>query len=112
MPKFRFRLESVLKIRKSREEEVLRALGAAQRAYQAELARKSSLLDELENALERRENLGARAVTIIAFQIEQSFIVGTKQRLIQCDQAILRASKQVEKALRAYLVARKQSRML
>jgi flagellar export protein FliJ len=112
MPKFRFRLENILKLRKTREDEALRSLGAAQRAYQACVAAKAKLLGELEAALLRREGLGASAIGILAFQVEQSFIDGTKQRIARSDHAILRAGKAVEKALRAYLAARKQSRML
>jgi flagellar FliJ protein len=112
MPKFRFRLDSILKLRKSREDEALRALGAAQRAFQECVAAKAKLLGELEQSLLRREALGARATSIDAFKLEQSFIDGTKQRIARSDHAILRAGKQVEKALRAYLTARKQSRML
>ncbi len=112
MPKFSFRFESVLKIRKSREDECLRALGAAQRTYQATLARKAALLADLAASLDRREKLGSEPVTVVAFQLEQSFIVGTKARVVQNDQAIFRASKQVEKALRAYLHARRQTKML
>lgn len=112
MPKFAFRLESVLKLRKTREEEALRALGGAQRAYQACLAQKAGFLAQLEAALLRRERLGELAIGIEAFRIEQSYIEGTKQRITRADHAIFRASKLVEKALRAYLNARKQSRML
>jgi flagellar export protein FliJ len=112
MPKFRFRLENILKLRKAREDEALRALGAAQRAYQECLSRKAGLLNELEQALLRRERLGERAVGIDAFQLEQSFIEGTKQWITRADHAIMRASKLVAKALRAYLDARKQLRML
>src|SRR5579885_2601728 len=103
MPKFRFRLENILKLRKSREDEALRALGSAQRAYQDCVSAKVALLGELEAALRRRESLGSTAVTIDAFKLEQSFIDGTKQRITRADHAILRASKAVEKALRAYL---------
>jgi flagellar export protein FliJ len=112
MKKFRFKFESVLKIRQTREEEVLRALGAAQRAYQEELAEKQQILSELDQSLKRREKLGSEAVTINSFQIEQNFITGTKQRIIRQDQAIVRASRTVEKALRAYLFARRQTRMI
>jgi flagellar export protein FliJ len=96
----------------AREEEALRALGAAQRAYQQELAHKARLLQQLEDSLIRRESLGIEPVGPVAFQLEQDFIVGTKQRLIKADQAILRASKAVEKALRAYLAARRQTKMM
>jgi flagellar export protein FliJ len=101
-----------LKIRQTREEEMLRALGAAQRAYQLELSEKATILSELDQALNRREKLGNEAVAINAFQIEQNYITGTKQRIIRQDQAIVRASRTVEKTLRAYLFTRRQTRMI
>lgn len=112
MARFRFKFATLLRARKSREEEALRALGVAQRAYHAELARKRALLEALDQALNRREGLGRAPTPIQAFKIEQDFIMGTKQRLTRQDQAILRASRAVEKALRAFLHARRQARML
>lgn len=112
MKKFSFKFEAVLKQRKMREEDALRALGNAQRAYQEELSNKSRLLSTLERSLRRREELGGDAVPALAFQLEEEYIRGTKQRLVRADQAILRASRNVEKALRAYLNARKQSRAI
>jgi flagellar export protein FliJ len=112
MKKFRFQFDAVLKVRKGRENDALAALGAAQRTYQLELARKQELQDRLSGSLARREGLGSEATTVLAFQLEQAFINGTKQRIIQSDQAILRASRGVERALRAYLAARRQTRMI
>ena len=112
MKKFKFQFATVLKIRQTREEEALRSLADAQRVYQAELARKSKLISTLSDALVRREGLGVVSIGIDAFQLEQFFIVGTKQRIIQQDQALVRASRGVEKALRAYLHARRQTRMI
>lgn len=112
MKKFRFQFAAVLKVRKSREQNSLTALGGAQRAYQLELARKQELQNRLSSALVRREGLGQETTPVLAFQIEQSFINGTKQRIIQADQAIMRASRGVERALRAYLAARRQTRMI
>jgi flagellar export protein FliJ len=112
MKKFRFQFDAVLKVRKSREQDALSALGAAQRAYQLELARKQDLEMRLAASLGRREELGRDTTPVLAFQIEQAFINGTKQRIIQADQAILRASRGVERALRAYLAARRQTRMI
>ena len=112
MRKFLFRFATVLKARRAREEECLRLLGAAQRQYQAELERKRGLQRALEGSLLRREELGAgTAAAPVDFALEHDFIVGTKQRLIQQEQAILRASRAVEKALRAYLLAKRQTRM-
>lgn len=112
MKKFRFQFETVLNVRKNREKDALAALGAAQRAYQQELSNKHALQLVLQVALDRRENLGREATPALSFQLEQAFINGTKQRIIRADQAIVRASRAVEKALRGYLGARRQTRMI
>jgi flagellar FliJ protein len=112
MRRFEFKFAAVLKQRKTLEEHALRALGAAQRVHRAEVERKEGLVSELEAALVRRESLGIEPVGPAAFRLEQDFITGTKQRIIQADQAILRATRGVEKALRAYLHAKKQCRMI
>jgi flagellar export protein FliJ len=112
MKKFRFKFETVLTVRKSREQDALTALGAAQRGYQQALNHKQQLQGQLREALERREGLGRTATPVLSFQLEQAFINGTKQRIVQADQAIVRASRVVEKSLRAYLTARKQTRMI
>jgi flagellar export protein FliJ len=83
-----------------------------QRAYQAAISHKNKLLSDLAEALVRRENLGQKPVGIVAFKTEQDFIVGTKQRALQADQRILRARRSVEKALRTYMAARQQTRMV
>lgn len=112
MRRFRFRFEVVERVRKAKEGEALRSLSEAQGVYQQALAHKSSLLKKLSQALERREKLGIEAVTPVAFRTETDFITGTKQRIIMADQAIVRATRGVEKALRAYLFARKQVRTI
>lgn len=112
MKKFRFQFEAIEKVRTRQQEAALRVLADAQRAYQAAVAYKVSLKEQLEETLIRREALGKTPISVIAFRMETDFITGTKQRIIQSDQAILRASKQVEKALRAYLVARRATKMM
>lgn len=95
-----------------REQDALRALASAQRALQAVRERKAALMAELEQALIRRENLGKEPVSGVAFQLEGNFISGTKQRIVQTEHAIQKAVRGVEKALRAYLGARKQTRTM
>jgi flagellar protein FliJ len=112
MRKFKFKFDTLLKARKNREEDALRVLGEAQRVYQGELARKAGLEKQLEEGLIRRESLGARGTGISAFLLEQDYITGTKQWIIQAQQAIVRASRGVEKALRTYLHARRQTRVM
>ncbi|OFZ21041.1 MAG: flagellar export protein FliJ [Bdellovibrionales bacterium GWB1_55_8] len=112
MRRFRFRLATVLNLRKSREEEALRALGDAQRAYQEELSKKGRLVSELQNALIRRENLGIEPIGVLSFQLEDEFIAGTKHRIVRADRDIMRASRAVEKALKYFLHTRRQTRMM
>lgn len=112
MRKFRFKLQPVLDVRKLREDSALRALGEAQRAHQGSLSHKNNLSSELTNSLARREWLGQSPVEISLFHVEQLFIDGLKQKIIRADQAIARASRGVEKAMRSYLAARKQTKAM
>ncbi len=112
MKKFKFKLATVLDARKNKENESLRNLASKQEIYQAELKRKEYLVTEYRSALERREQLANAPVKISAFLAEQDYISGTKQWILQADHAILRANRSVEKALKAYLFAKRQTRMI
>lgn len=109
MKRFRFNLESVLRLRKLREQEALRALSVAQRARQAEVDRRAKLVVQLSEALHEREKLSAKATTIQAFHTWQHFITGQKQRIIQADHAIQKSERAVEKAMRTYLHTRQRT---
>lgn len=110
--KFRFRLEAVEKVRRAKEQEALRALAHAQAKFQEALRAKQALIDETNLALRRRDALAATPRTILAYQLENEFIVGNKQRMVQADQAIFRARKFVEKALRDVIVAKRALRAI
>lgn len=112
MRRFRFRFATVMKLRKTREEEALRVLGAAQRKYQLELALKAQFMSDLNHALERRERLGDFPIGIDAFHLEQNHIDGLKFRILQKGRDIVRASKKVEQALKTYLHTRRQTRVM
>lgn len=112
MRKFKFRLATVLSHRQRLEDEALRVLAQSQRKYQEDLAKKAQLLSDLSSALNRRETLGIDPIGIREFQLEQLNITGIKQRIIQQDQALVRASRAVEKSLRAYLAAKRQTRTI
>ena len=109
MKKFSFKLDHVMQARKAKEDEALSVLADRQRKYQAEIARREELRETLSQSLLRREKLGSSPTEISEFQMEQAFIQGTKQRMIQADQVIFRASREVEKALRNYLVMKKRA---
>jgi len=110
--RFRFKLESVEKVRRLKEQECVRVLALAQTRYQQALQFKIQLSNELEDSLVRREKLGETATTVMAFLMENDFIAGHKQRIIQADQFILRARKNVEKCLREFLSAKKETRVI
>ncbi len=112
MKKFRFQFETLEKVRRSREDEALRLLSIAQGVFKAAQDHKARLQGGLSDSLERREHLADRTIGVLSFQLENDFISGTKQRIIQADQAILRAKRGVEKALRIYLQSRRQTRMI
>lgn len=113
MRRFRFRFTAVERVRKIREDEALRVFGRAQQALGDAISRKEVLQAELADAMLRFERLGSSiSVPASLFALETDFIVGNRQRLVQQEQAISRARRTVEKALRAYLLARRQTRII
>ena len=112
MRKFHFKLEAVEKVRKSREQDALRELAAAQRVLQAEKEHKMELISSLQESLVRREEFAKESVTRVVYDTENDFISGTKIRIQQADQAIERAQRKVEKAMAYYLSCRQQRRMI
>lgn len=105
--KFRFRLEAVEKVRRAKEQETLRGLASAQAKYQETLRHKQWLMEETQSALQRREMLAATPQPVLAYQLETEFITGNKVRIMQADQAIFRARKFVEKALKEVIAAKR-----
>lgn len=112
MKKFKFKFDSVEKVRQIKEKETHRELAKTQDLLRTFRTHKETLIQDLKQALIRRENLGKDPISVVVFQTEEDFIRGTKQRIIQADQAILRASRSVEKAMKKFLEARRQLRML
>ena len=112
MRKFQFKYQAVLHERKMKEQYALELLADAQHALQSELQHRVELMTELQKSLDRRERLGESAVKISEFQSEQSFIVGTKQRIIQADQRVFRAQKGVDRALRNYVQCQRKTKVM
>lgn len=105
--KFRFRLAAVERVRSAKEQECLRALATAQAKYQDALAARQALYDDTNAALLRRDALASTAQPVLAYQLETEFIVGNKQRMVASDQALFRARKFVDKALKEVLLAKR-----
>lgn len=112
MKRFQFKFESVEKVRRSKEDESLRALGQAQQKLQSAKEHKSALEKTLAQSLLRRENLPRESTEISAFHVENQFISGTKVRIQHAQQAILRAQRAVEKSLAVYLHCRRQTKVI
>ncbi len=110
--KFRFRLETVEKLRKREEDERLRALGEAQQKFQSMIRKKEDILKSLDQSLVERENLAETPQTIYAFQVYNDHILGSKVRAYQAEMQIQKAKKVVEKTLRAYLDAKRKTRAI
>ncbi len=112
MKKFKFKFDSILMLRKNKEELILRELVSAQAAYRKTIDEKIKLEKALSDSLLRRERLAQDPVKIDVFHIEQNFINGTKQRIIGAQKTVLRAAKKVEKIMQSYLSARKQTQQM
>ena len=112
MKRFKFRLEAVEKVRKRKEDEALQALARARADFQSAIQKKSTIEAALADALSRRESLANQAVCADAFAIEEAFISGSRIRIRQADVQIHRAGRVVERAMRAYLHARRDSTVI
>jgi flagellar export protein FliJ len=112
MKKFEFKLSTVLKVRKKKEEEALMDLVSSRQAYQNEIDRRDSLIVALKESLKRREKLGKDPTFISEFKMEQDYITGTKQRIIQVEQSISRAKRTMEKFIGVYLQSKKQYKII
>ncbi len=110
--RFRFRLEAVERVRKAKEQETLRALALAQAKYQDALNAKRKILEDNDRALARREALAGVPQPVLAYQMENEFIAGNRVRIVHSDQAIFRARKFVEKALREVIAAKRALRAI
>ena len=112
MKKFQFRFEAVLKVRKIKQDEALRAVAFHEKVYRQEIEKKATLLTELDLAYKRIESFSEKSSQISIYQSEQDFIEGTKQRIIQADHAILKARRNLDKVLRLFTAARAQSQVM
>ncbi|MBL7716727.1 MAG: flagellar export protein FliJ [Bdellovibrionales bacterium] len=113
MKRFRFRFEAVERVRKAKEQEALKALGSAQQAHSSAVQHKFSILEKMAESLTRRDDIASSTTgPILSIQMETIFIEGSRHRLILAEQSIIRAKRNVEKALRVYLYARRQLRMI
>jgi len=107
MRKFHFRFEAVEKLRKNQEQRALQEFAASQREYFACVRAKENLLNELENALVTREKLADNWTSASLYQLQDSYIFGVKRSIGRSEQAIIKAHKKLQKAMKTFLDARR-----
>lgn len=112
MKRFQFKFESLEKVRKIREEEALLSLARAQGELVSARSRKEQIETSIEESMERKEQLAEKISSPVEHALEVDFIAGAKYRKIGAEKAIVKAERNVEKAMRTYLSARRQTRMI
>ncbi|MEN9723558.1 MAG: Flagellar FliJ protein [Pseudomonadota bacterium] len=112
MKRFKFRLEAVETIRKKKEDEALQVLAKARGDHQSAIDFRQNLERELRDSIARREGLAQECVGPEAYAIEEAFISGTKIRIQHAILKENRAARLVERAMRSYLHARRDTRVI
>jgi flagellar FliJ protein len=112
MAKFKFQLESVEKVRTQKEQAMLEALSESQRGYLEKITAKRELLNKKQAAFEQKNELASRDASINEIRLSEDYITGLKHHIQRADQAIIRARRFLEQAMRNYIQARKERMMI
>jgi flagellar FliJ protein len=112
MAKFKFQLESVEKVRMQKEQKMLEILSESQREYLSRIQDKRDLLSKKQNAFEKKNELVSRDASINEIRLSEDFITGLNARILKADQAIVRARRFLDQAMRNYINARKERMMI
>lgn len=112
MAKFKFHLESVEKVRIQKEQRMLQELAQAQRVYQEKISVKRDLLNKKKDAISAKNNLHQAVMNVQSIALSEDYIEGLKYHLIRADQAILRARRFLDQAMRNYIVSRRERMMI
>lgn len=112
MKRFKFRFESVEKVRSVREKQALGEVARTQQALFAEENRKKSIEEKISSALADRENLSNAVVGSREYQLMDAYVSGLKQDRVRSDVAIRRLKRSVEKAMARAILARRDLKMI
>lgn len=112
MRKFKFRLESVLNLRRKKEQQSLIHMSRAQSKYLQEVSKKNQLIEDHKKAIERREIIANPGTQSGVIATEEDFIKGTKVRITHADQSILRAKRVLDKRMLDYQFARREREVI
>jgi flagellar FliJ protein len=112
MKKFKFPLEAVEKVRSQAENRAMEALSHQQRIYQQKLADKQNLLSRKTIAFTEKNEMLSRDSNINEIRLQEEHITGLNYQLVRADQAIVRARRFLEHAMREYIKARRERMMM
>ena len=112
MAKFKFKLETVEKVRLQKEQKMLEELSLTQRAYQEKISAKKELLSKKQNAFLNKNELASRDSSINEIRLIEEYIVGLKQHILRADQAIVRSRRFLDQAMKSYIFARRERMMI
>lgn len=112
MAKFRFKLETVEKVRLQKEQKMLEELSASQAKYQEKIAKKREILNKKQQSFVSKNELISRDASVNEIRLIEEYIIGLKQHLIRADQEIIRARRFLEQAMRHYVHARRERMMV
>jgi len=112
MARFRFRLETVERVRKISEEQAMQELARRQNAFQQAIQAKEATIDARNNALIGREKLSEKVSKPADYQMMNQFLAGLSYQIVRADHVIVRARRFLNQAFRVYLNARKSRMMI
>ena len=112
MAKFKFALEAVERVRIQKEQGALEEMSHFQRVYQEKIAIKKNILEKKQGAFEQRNALCSGESSVREIRIVDEYIEGLKQSLVRADQAIIRARRFLEQAMKKYILARRERMMI
>lgn len=112
MAKFKFKLDSVEKVRLQTEQKKLEELSLCQRTYQEKISHKKSLLSKKQASFLNKSDLVSRDASINDIRLLEDFITGLNHQLVRADQAIIRSRRFLDQAMRQYIAARRERMMI
>ena len=112
MAKFKFKLETVEKVRVGKEQKMLEELSLCQRVYQEKISAKKELLAKKQNTFLSKNELVSRDASINDIRLLEDYITGLKQHILRADQAIIRSRRFLDQAMKNYIFARRERMMI
>ncbi len=112
MAKFKFKLDSVERVRLQTEQKKLEELSLCQRTYQEKIAHKKAILGKKQNAFVSKNELVSKDASINEIRLLEDYIVGLNHQVIRADQAIIRSRRFLDQAMRHYILARRERMMI